>query len=124
MTQLHNINKLIDRRKKLRKNPTREEETLWWYLKDKRLGIKFRRQHSVGGYILDFYCAEKKLVIEIDGAIHNSKENKEYDDIRDKFFRELDYEVLRFSNTEIENDVKMVIEKIKSKLEKVVPSLT
>ena len=114
--KINNISRLLDRRRKLRKNQTPQEEILWWYLKDKRLGSKFRRQHSVGGYILDFYCPEKKLIVELDGGIHNTKENKEYDEVRNKFFVELGYVVLRFSNSEIEENTKMVIEKIKSYL--------
>jgi len=86
---------------------------LWWYLRDKRLGCKFRRQHSIGGYILDFICKEKKLIIEIDGGIHLKKENKEYDEIRDKYFDELDYKVLRFRNEEVENSVEKVVARIK-----------
>jgi very-short-patch-repair endonuclease len=62
MSKIHNISKLSDRRKELRKNQTPQEEKLWWYLRDKRSGIKFRRQHSIGGYILDFYCKDKKLI--------------------------------------------------------------
>ncbi len=116
MVKIHNINKLLDRRKELRKNQTPQEEKLWWYLKDKRLGVKFRRQHSVSGYILDFYCKKKKLIIELDGGVHGTKEAKEYDEVRDKFFKELEYKVLRFKNSEIEKDIKKVIAKIKSYL--------
>lgn len=112
--RIHNIQRLLERRKELRKNQTPQEKELWWYLKDKRLGFKFRRQHSVSGYILDFYCKEKKLVIEVDGKIHQTKENREYDEVRDKFFAELGYKVLRFKNNEINEDVKKVVEKIKS----------
>jgi leucyl-tRNA synthetase len=114
--KIHNIQRLLERRKELRKNQTPQEERLWWYLRDKRLGIKFRRQHSVGGYILDFYCKEKRLIIEIDGGIHLQKENKEYDEVRDKYFEELGYKTLRFTNNEVENNIKKVLEKIKSHL--------
>jgi very-short-patch-repair endonuclease len=82
-------------------------------LKDKRLGCKFRRQHSIGGYILDFICKDKKLIIEIDGEIHQRVENRECDEVRDKYFRELGYEILRFRNCEIEDEIKKVVEKIK-----------
>lgn len=116
MPKIHNIHKLVSRRKKLRKNQTPEEEKLWWYLKDEGLGVKFRRQHSVGDYIADFYCVKNKLIIEIDGEIHNTKEAKEYDNTRDKFFIELGYTVLRFSNFEVKNNIKEVIEKIKNYL--------
>ena len=114
MVKIHNIQRLSDRRKELRKNQTPQEEKLWWYLKDKRLGYKFRRQHSVGGYILDFYCPEKILIVEVDGEIHKTSEAREYDAIRDKFFNDLDYKVLRFKNDEVDKDIKKVVEKIKS----------
>ena len=78
---------------------------------------KFRRQHSIGGYILDFYCPEKRLIIEIDGEIHNEKEQEEYDRVRDKFFKEIDFTVLRFSNSEIDKNLIKVIEKIKETLD-------
>lgn len=66
----------------------------------------------MGGYILDFYCKDKKLIVELDGEIHNNKSNQEYDSVRDKFFTQLDYKVLRFSNDEVEDNIKKVIEKI------------
>jgi leucyl-tRNA synthetase len=113
MVKIHNIRILSDRRKELRKNQTGAEEKLWWYLRDKRLGVKFRRQHSIGGYILDFICKDKKLIIELDGEIHNTEDAKEYDFVRDKYFEELDYKVLRFRNDEVENEIEKVLEEIK-----------
>jgi very-short-patch-repair endonuclease len=113
--KIHSLNKLLDRRKELRRKQTPQEEKLWWYLKDRRLsGFKFRRQPSIGGYILDFYCAEKRLVIELDGEIHNEKENLEYDKIRDKYFRDLDYKVLRFKNNQVDIDINEVIKVIEN----------
>jgi very-short-patch-repair endonuclease len=116
MPKIHSLQQLNDRRKELRTNQTPQEKILWWYLKDERLGFKFRRQHSIGGYILDFYCPQKRLIIEIDGGVHLSNESKEYDRIRDKYFTSLDYSVLRFLNSEIEKDINKVITKIKSYL--------
>jgi very-short-patch-repair endonuclease len=115
--KVHNLTKLIDRRKELRKRQTLQKEKLWWYLKDRRLlGFKFRRQSSVGGYILDFYCAEKRLIIEIDGEIHDNREHQEYDKLRDKYFKELDYKVLRFANRQVDRDVNGVIKEIENNL--------
>lgn len=85
-------------------------------MKDKRLGVKFRRQHSISGYILDFFCKEKRLIIEIDGKIHQQKKNKEYDEVRDKFLTSLDYKVLRFTNEQVESDINKIIEEIKMNL--------
>jgi len=114
MERINNLKKLYERRKDLRTNPTQTEEILWEYLRNKKLGVKFRRQHSIGGYILDFYCIEKKLIIELDGEIHNSIESKEYDEVRDKYFVDLGYKVLRFRNSEVEQSIMSVLEKIKS----------
>ncbi len=113
MERINNLNNLLDRRRELRNNPTKAEDILWDYLRNKKLGVKFRRQHSIGGYILDFYCIEKKLVIEVDGEIHNKSENKEYDEIRDRFFVDMGFTVLRFTNQEVENNIDLVMEKIK-----------
>ena len=65
---------------------------------------------------MDFYCPEKKLIVELDGEVHDTQEAKEYDQVRDKFFTELNYKVLRFKNDEVVKDVKRVIAKIKSYL--------
>lgn len=98
---IHDIKRLTPRRKELRKNQTKAEEKLWQYLRANQLGFKFRRQHSIGGYIADFYCPDKKLIIELDGEIHDLSENIEYDKIRNSFFEELGYIVLRFKNEKV-----------------------
>ncbi|HAM11615.1 MAG: hypothetical protein A2X05_06065 [Bacteroidetes bacterium GWE2_41_25] len=86
----------------LRKNATLAENILWKKLRDRKLfKVKFRRQHPVGLFIVDFYCHEIKLVIEIDGGIHNSKESKEYDSARQHFIESLGLTVIRFSNHEV-----------------------
>lgn len=105
-----------DRRKELRKNPTPQEKKLWWYLKDERLGVKFRRQHSISGYIVDFYCKEKRLVIELDGEVHKSVEAQVYDEVRNKFLESLDYTVLRFWNGEVDKNIGKVLAKIQEHL--------
>lgn len=70
--------------------------------------------HSIGGYIADFYCQKHKLIIELDGKIHDLKERREYDEVRDNFFTSLDYKVLRFKNEEVEEKDKIeeVVKKI------------
>ncbi len=123
MTVVYNILKLKERRIDLRYNQTPQEVLLWTRLRREQLGFKFRRQHSIGGYIADFYCPEKKLVIEIDGKEHSKKENKEYDKIRTDYFRGLDINVLRFTNTEININIDGVIQKIFSKLKLPLPNL-
>jgi len=73
MTVVYNILKLKDRKIDLRNKQTPQEIILWSRLRREQLGSKFRRQHSIGGYIADFYCPSKKLVIEIDGSQHFEK---------------------------------------------------
>ena len=85
-------------------------------LKNSQIGFKFRRQHSIGGYVVDFYCPSKKLVIEIDGPQHFTKENTEYDKVRSKFFEGLEIKVLRFTNREVDTGTEKVMKKIKKAL--------
>ena len=118
MPMVHDNKILKDRRIELRKNQTKAEEMLWWYLRGQKLGVKFKRQHGIGGYIADFYCANKKLVIELDGNVHESKEAREYDEVRDKHFKELGFTTIRFWNDEVENNIREVLEKIKNYLNK------
>ena len=112
MTKLvHNLKELAGRRKELRKRSTEAENLLWKELRNNKFGLRFRRQYSIGGYILDFYCPRRRLIVEVDGPIHKS--NQEYDVIRDKYFRELDYTVLRFTNNEVTNSMETVVKEIK-----------
>ena len=100
-------------RKELRKNQTKEEELLWFYLRNKKLGAKFRRQVSIGAFIADFFCAEKLLSIELDGSQH--LENKEYDKERENYFNSLNIKTVRFWNNEVSNkNMENVLAKIKT----------
>lgn len=95
----------------LRKNQTSQEVILWAHLRGTQLGFKFKRQHSVGPYILDFYCPDKKLAIELDGAQHIS--NKEYDQERTNYLLVLDIKTIRFWNREIDANINEVLHKIR-----------
>ncbi|MFN8344756.1 MAG: DUF559 domain-containing protein [Spirosomataceae bacterium] len=97
-----------------RKNPTEAEEELWQYLRKEQLGVKFRRQHSIENYIVDFVCLENQLVIELDGEIHNSQQ--EYDAQRTQHLNYLGFNVIRFENKEVVEGINEVIQKIKEKL--------
>jgi very-short-patch-repair endonuclease len=99
--------------RQFRKEPTLAEELLWKRLRAYRLtGLKFRRQHPLGGAIADFYCAERRLVIEVDGEIHNYPENRERDEVRDEVMRSRDLTVLRFTNDQVLNDLEAVLNEI------------
>jgi len=98
----------------LRKNKTPSECIMWKHLNKKQLdGFRFRQQHGFGPYILDFYCPELRLCIEIDGEIHNSEENQQKDKERTIFLNQNRINVLRFRNEEIENNIDDVIKEIK-----------
>ena len=100
--------------KKLRTNSTDTEKYLWKYLRGRQLeGFKFRRQHPIGKYIVDFINLERKIIIEVDGGQH--LENKK-DKLRDKWLEEQGYEVLRFWDNEVLTNIEGVMESIRKKL--------
>lgn len=102
----------------LRKNMTYAEKVLWQQLRNRKLGdLKFRRQHPVDIFILDFYCHEKKLAIEVDGGIHNHEAQKEWDENRTYELNEFGIVVLRFSNEEVIDKTEMVVDSIRIFLE-------
>ena len=98
------------RRQTLRNNMTEPEKRLWGILRNHQLGVKFRRQHGIGHYIVDFYCPELKLIIEVDGESHFSEDAQAYDKIRDKFMLELGLTTIRFSNHEVMTNIDGVCE--------------
>ena len=87
MSHIHNLKYLHDVRINLRKEITPQEKILWQKLRNSSLGYRFRRQHSIGNFIADFYCATKKLAIELDGSQH--LDNTEYDQERTNYFESL-----------------------------------
>jgi very-short-patch-repair endonuclease len=101
------------RAREMRRKPTWGEETMWDILRSRRLtNLKFRRQHKVGPYIVDFYCAEKKLAIEIDGLIHEKAGYRDYDAVRTTDLRERGLRILRFTNTQVCFELKFVLSEI------------
>ncbi len=99
--------------REMRKNPTEAEKKLWEYLRQLRSdGIIFRRQHPIDIFIVDFYCHDLKLVIEVDGEIHDINEHKIYDEGRSGELERYGITIIRFKNHEILNDIPMVMNKI------------
>lgn len=99
MPQIHNKQPLKSRRKQLRSSLTPAEAALWKSLQRSQVnGKKFRRQHSVGNYILDFYCPECRLAVELDGQGHFNSMASEYDYRRSEYLQKLNIRVLRFEN--------------------------
>ena len=104
---------IFQKAKELRNNETKAEKILWEHLKQNKIpGFKFRRQHPIDIFIVDFYCHKLKLVIEVDGVIHDKEEIKKYDEGRTAELEECGLKILRFSNEEIFNDIENVLNKI------------
>src|SRR5690554_2180656 len=107
---------LLEKASQMRKNPTKAEAVLWNALRKKQLGYKFRQQHPIYNYIVDFVCLEKKLIVEVDGEIH--KFQLEKDSERELLLKEKKgFHVIRFTNDEVLNNLSDVINKIKSLLD-------
>jgi len=100
----------------LRRSMTPAEKFLWQYIRNNKLGVKFRRQHPLYFYIADFYCHELKLVIELDGGIHFLPENKERDEGRTAELDRFDIKVIRFKNEEVFESLSLVLGKITEKI--------
>ena len=105
---------IFENAKYLRNNMTPEEKILWEKLRKKQLGFRFKAQHPIENFIVDFYCHQYKLVIEIDGKIHDFQ--KEYDINREAELRKYGIKIIRFTNSEINNNIGLVINKIKQML--------
>ncbi|QXE92318.1 endonuclease domain-containing protein [Geomonas subterranea] len=103
---------LRDFARSLRGNQTDAENLLWLLLRNRRLGFKFRRQHPVAGYILDFFCHEAGLCVELDGGEHNAPEAAASDEQRTKKLNTLGITVLRFWDDEVLTNTEVVLEKI------------
>jgi len=111
---IHNLKYLKDWRKELRNNLTPAEATMWKYLQNSKLdGKKFRRQHSVGNYILDFYCPSEKLCIEVDGSCHQDDSAQANDQKRTDFLNSKGIKVIRFDNSEVFESEELVCEAIR-----------
>jgi len=107
------IGKLYQYARELRQEPTAAEKLLWSAIRNRKLNnLKFRRQHPLDKFIVDFYCNEKKLVVELDGGVHDVKRNKEYDDARTEMLTGLNISVLRFKNEEVMSNLNDVLKKI------------
>ena len=120
MTGTHNkkySNSALNNAKNLRSDMTIFERKLWTRLRAKRfMNIKFKRQVPIGVYIADFVCKDKKLIIELDGSGHLETAQQEHDINRDSYLKSQGYEILRFYNNDIENNLEGVLEVIRQKI--------
>jgi very-short-patch-repair endonuclease len=104
---------LKDRARDLRRASTPAETVLWQLLHNRSLGVRFRRQRPIGPYIVDFYCPERGLVIQIDGGQHSLPEHAVADDERTAYLEGERLRVLRFTNEEVMRGVESVLEAIR-----------
>jgi very-short-patch-repair endonuclease len=96
----------------MRANPTPAAKLLWERLRNKQLGVKFRREHAIGRFLLDFYCSQARLGVELDGLHH--QEQRAYDEERTMLIEEHGVRVIRFSNEEVLSDIDEVVRRIEA----------
>ncbi len=99
-----------------RSNMTDAESLLWHYLRQEQLGVRFRRQHVIGDYIVDFISLKQRLIIEIDGGYHNDIVQQQEDRIRQNWLESMGYKVIRFTNEEVFYHIETVISTIKDNI--------
>src|SRR5690606_12998576 len=113
-TQIHTRKEIKEFRKELRNHLTPAGAFLWKYLKSKRFeGRRFTKQHSIGNFIVDFYCPSEKMIIELDGNVHNNQIAEDYDKKRTLYLNSLGYKVLRFENKMVFDNLDSVLMEIK-----------
>ena len=115
----------LDFARKLRRSQTDAEKLLWAVLRNRRLlGLKFRRQHSIGPYVLDFYCHERKVCIELDGGQHYENEGIQHDERRKAFLEAQGLRILRFSNMDILENIEAMLLLIAEDVTSLTPALS
>jgi very-short-patch-repair endonuclease len=99
--------------RELRRNSTPAEKILWQRLRGRRLhDLKFLRQHPVGPFVVDFCCRDRRLIVELDGEIHEKEQQHAYDEKRDAYLRSQDYVVLRLPNEQVLSDIDSALKQI------------
>jgi len=119
MTKHYNKKSEQEKRRSLRNNMTYCEKIVWLHLRKRQLGYRFLRQYSVDHFVIDFYCPELKLAVEIDGDVHEFPEQKDYDNARQKYLEKFGIEFVRIKNEEFLGNP----DKAFSKIEKRITSL-
>jgi very-short-patch-repair endonuclease len=114
--KIFNLPKNKKNRVKLRVNQTEPDRKLWQAIRGKQLGVKFRRQQGIGNYIVDFYCPEKKIVIELDGDSHFDTTALQNDRLRDEVIRALGLEVVRYTNNDVMENLANVLQDLSTRL--------
>ncbi len=99
--------------RELRRNSTPAERSLWQRLRGRKLhDLKFLRQHPIGPFVVDFCCRDRRLIVELDGEVHEKEQQRAYDEQRDAYLRSQDYVVLRLPNEQILGDIDSALKQI------------
>ncbi len=102
-----------DKVRELRRNPTPTERILWERLRDRRFhGLKFVRQYPIGPFIADFCCRDRRIIVELDGEVHEGEQQRAHDKARDAYLQGQHYVILRFSNQQVLDDLDAVLKRI------------
>ena len=115
---LHIHPALLARARELRRPMTPAEKKLWARVRNNQLGLHIRRQHPIWRFILDFYCAEARLAIEVDGDTHAEPDQAEYDAARTEWLNARGYRVIRFDNSDVHRNLDRVVEAIQTACER------
>ena len=113
MTDFYNWQKHKNIRRTLRKTATKAERLLWSRIRNRKLQYKFRRQYSIGNYVLDFYCPQLNFAIEVDGATHSNEKEVRHDMVRQKYIENLGIKIKRIKNSDIYENLDEVVSDIK-----------
>ena len=116
MTKHYNKKSEQEKRRLLRNNMTYCEKIVWLHLRKRQLGYRFLRQYSVDYFVIDFYCPELKLAVELDGNVHEIPEQKEYDEARQKYLEEFGIQFIRIKNEEYLGNPNKAFSKIEKKI--------
>jgi len=114
MTKIFNKKETKNIRRLLRAQPISAERQVWQRIRRRQLGYRFNRQYGIGNYVVDFYCAEKKLIIEIDGATHSSEQEIKKDLEREGYLKNLGLNIKRYTNRDVFDNLGSVIDSIYS----------
>ena len=118
MTKHYNKKSEKEKRRQLRTNMTYCEKILWTHLRKRQLGVRFLRQYSVDKYVVDFYCPQHKVAIELDGSVHEVPEQKEYDENRQTYLESFGIRFIRITNDELMGNPNKAFAKIEKELSK------
>ncbi|MDD5031453.1 MAG: endonuclease domain-containing protein [Patescibacteria group bacterium] len=116
MRAVHNLTIQKKTRQYLRNNATKAEKIFWQELRNNKIGVKFRRQHGIKGYVVDFYCPKLKLIIELDGVVHDFRKQRERDYLKEKELEKLNFKVIRYNNFDIMENIGEVMKDLRKYL--------